>query len=119
MAVPFRVTERSTIVGRQEPPIADGSYKVLATLIAGDKTYRLTSELMVRNGNAQLRLHRFGVADSDQWYADRKVVIPLPDAELAPLDHRLKDVEFMLRAPVALDDETAGKVFGPNGPPEV
>ena len=119
MAVPFRVTERSTIVGRQEPPIADGSYKVLATLIAGDKTYRLTSELVVRNGNAQLRLHRFGVADSEQWFAERKVSIPLPNAELAPLEHPLKEVHFMLRSPVALDDETAEKIFGPDGPPQV
>ena len=119
MAIPFRATERATIIGREESKITDGTYKVLATLIAGDKTYRLTSELMVRNGNAQLRLHRFDVANSDQWFAERKVVVPLPNAEVAPLEHRLKEVEFVLRTPITLDPETVEKIFGPSGPPEV
>ena len=105
LSASLRVAERSTVIGRDEPIIAVQTHQVLATLTMGDKTYRVLGDLRTRHGSAELR------------FAERKIVVPVAHPELARLEPPLKGVEFMLRAPIALDAATAAAVFGSAGPP--
>jgi hypothetical protein len=113
---PFHSAESSRIIGR-EPRLSDGTCRVLATLECGEKTYRVVAELLVRDDVAQLRVHRFDLPDREEWFAERKLMLPVSRPELVRLEAPVKEVEFALAAPVRLDEHTMAVLFGPSGPP--
>jgi hypothetical protein len=113
----FRDLEESGSIGRERQPLANGTYKVLATLQCGEQSYRVAGELQVHGETAQLRTHRFHVPNQDEWLADRKIVLPLAYPEVAPAERPARDFDFVLCDPVALDEATAATLFGPTGPP--
>lgn len=115
--MPFRAPESSRVIGRERHTVADGTYKVLATLQSGERSYRVAGELLVLGEGAQLRMYRFHVADHGEWVAERKIILPLAYPEIAAAEQPTKDFDFVLCDPVALDEATAATMFGPLGPP--
>lgn len=119
-SLPFRVTEHSRVLrsaDRHSP--ADGTYRVLATIDNGTNSYRVFADLHVGDGTAELRLYRFEIPQQDEWFAERKVSLPVPWPELAPLEQAVNGAEFVLITPVTLDESKATALFGPSGPPVV
>jgi len=116
----FRVTEHSRVfhsAGRHSPE--DGTYRVLATIEIGTKSYRVFADLHVGDGTAELRMYRFEIPQQDEWFAERKINIPVPWPELAPLEQELNGAEFVLITPVTLDEAKAAALFGGGGQPVV
>ena len=99
------------------PETPDGTYRVLATLVAGAERYRVFADLSVNDGNAYLRLHRFDLPNGDDWLAERKMSIPVLKSDIKPLEKILGDVEYILTTPLPLDDARAAAFFGRCGPP--
>jgi hypothetical protein len=116
LTLPFRATEHLSIVGAEHRNIANSTHKVLVTLQTGGKAYRVVADLVVRGGTTELRLYRFDAPNSDEWFAERKIVIPVARPEIAPLEHPIKGIEFALSGPIVLDEATAAELFGPTGP---
>jgi hypothetical protein len=106
-------------VDQPRDAIPDGEYKVLATLVAGERSYRIFADLLVESGDAVLELHRFDHISGDEWFVERKISLPLRDPEIVPLPTKLAGASFKLAEPVRLDEVKAAVVFGPAGPPEV
>ena len=118
--LPFRVTEHSRVfhsAGRHSPE--DGTYRVLATIDTGLNSYRVFADLHVCDGMAELRLYRFEIPQQDEWFAERKVSLPVAWPELAPLEQHVNGAEFVLVTPVTLDEAKAVALFGVSGPPIV
>jgi hypothetical protein len=118
--LPFRVTEHPRVfhsAGRHSPE--NGIYRVLATIDTGENSYRVFGDLHVGDGTAELRLYRFEIPHQDEWFAERKVNLPVPWPELAPLEQELNGAEFVLITPVTLDEAKASALFGASGPPVV
>lgn len=118
--LPFRVSQHSPVVhsaGRYSPE--DGTYRVLATIDTGANSYRVFADLNVGDGTAELRLYRFEIPQQDEWFAERKISVPVPWPELAPLEQELNGAEFVLITPVTLDEAKATALFGASGPPIV
>ena len=80
----FRVpeTEQSRVMGPRSASLADGVYRVLATLVAGEKRYRVFAELLVDDGEAELRFYRFEVPTKDELFAERKIAVPVARSEV-------------------------------------
>ena len=114
----YLASEQSRVIGRERDSIPDGEYRVLATLIAGERSYRVFADLVMHSGDAELALHRFDHVTGDEWFVDRKVKLHLPHVELAPMPN-LNGASFRLSAPLRLDEVKAAVVFGPSGPPEI
>ena len=114
---PFRVIEQSRIIGSEKPSISDGVYRVLATLDSGGKLYRIFAELIVDDGKAQLRFRGFEAPTRDEWLAGQKLSVPVTQPEIAPLEQKINGADFMLCAPVRLDEREMKAVFGSNEPP--
>lgn len=114
-SIPFIPTERSPSGGKGTP--GNRKSTVLATLCVGEETYRLFADLVVTAESAYLRLHRFDLPSGDDWLAERKVNIPVAEPDIVPLETKLGSVEFVLLAPVWLDEATARAFFGRSGPP--
>ena len=118
--LPFRVTDHPRVVrspGRHSPE--NGVYRVLATIDTGVTSYRVFADLHVGEGTAELRLYRFEIPQQDEWFAERKVNLPVAWPELAPLEQELNGAEFVLITPVFLDEAKAVALFGAAGPPVV
>ena len=94
-------------------------YRVLATIDTGVTSYRVFADLHVGEGTAELRLYRFEIPQQDEWFAERKVNLPVAWPELAPLEQELNGAEFVLITPVFLDEAKAVALFGAAGPPVV
>ena len=112
----FHATQ-SRIVTSEKPVPADGTYRVLATLDYRGSSYRVFADLNVDDGAAHLRVFRFEVPQQDEWFAERKINLPVVWTDLAPLEQEVNGAEFVLRAPVRIDEDTAIALFGPSGPP--
>lgn len=106
-------------MGREHSRVADVTHRVLVTLTTGGKEYRIMGDLLIRQGTPELRLHRFDVPDANEWFAERKILLPVSDPKLVPLEHPVKGAEFLLSSSIALDEDAAAALFGPAGPPEV
>ena len=113
----YLAPERTRIVGREREQLADGDYRVLATLLYGERSYRVFADLCVENGSAELRLHRFDHVSGDEWFVERKVTLHVAQPELLPLPQKVNGTDFQLCAPLRLDETKAAVVFGPAGPP--
>ena len=96
---------------------ADGTYQVLATLVAGSRSYRIVAELEVLNGEGQLRFYRFEVPAREEWFAERKVCLPIQHPEIVPLQHRIVGAEYVLQSPVRLNQARVEEIFGGPIPP--
>ncbi len=83
----------------------------------GEETYRVFADLIVTAESAYLRLHRFDLPNGDDWFAERKINIPVAEPDIALLEQRLGEVEYSLSAPVWLDAVKAASFFGRWGPP--
>jgi hypothetical protein len=106
---------RATRVGRVS--LAEGSYRVLASLEFGASMYRVLADLIVTDQGAQLRLYRFELPGQDEWFSERKLNLTVPNPEIVPLVENIGDAEYVLREPVRLDGTDAAAVFGDAGPP--
>ena len=116
--VPFLAKERFRAIG-PENALCAGAYRVLATLIFGQKSYRVLGDLLIDDGEAQLQFYRFEVPTQDEWFAERKLSVPVARAEIAAIEHNVSGAEFVLCSPVRLDQAKAVAVFGASGPPAV
>jgi hypothetical protein len=119
-ALGFRVTEQPRVLhsaGRHSPE--NGTYRVLATIDTGENSYRVFGDLHVDDGTAELRLYRFEIPHQDEWFAERKINLPVAWPELAPLEQEVNGAEFVLVTPVTLDEAKATALFGASGPPVV
>jgi hypothetical protein len=117
--IPFRATDESRITDwdRQLTSLADGTYRVLATLDADGRVYRVFADLNVSDGSAQLRLFRFELPQADEWFAERKLTLSVARPEIRRLEQKIGDAEFVLCSPVRLDAAECEALFGPSGPP--
>ena len=116
--LPFLAGERAArVIGPGESAPEDGTYRVLASLVAGEKTYRVFGDLKVERGHAVLRFFRFEQPGQDEWFTERKVNLPVPRPEIARLEHPVADAKYVLCSPVRLDESKAESVFGGSGPP--
>jgi hypothetical protein len=113
----FRTTETSRILGADRALVSDGTYRVLATLEYRDCSYRTFGDLNIDDGTAQLRVFRFELASADEWFAQRKMNLNVVWPDFALLEHKVDGAEFVLRAPVRLNEAEAAEFFGPSGPP--
>jgi hypothetical protein len=111
------MTERPRSVGQPATPRKEGTYRVLATLIVGEESYRVFADMIVSAESNYLRFHRFDLPNGDDWMAERKISIPVIQSDIAPLEKKLGDVEFILCFPVRLDETKTKDVFGCWGPP--
>lgn len=116
-SVPFLAAERSRTIGVGKHAVADGTYRVLAMLIVGEKSYRILGDLLIDEGDAQLHFYRFDVSTHDEWFAERKLTMPVTRAEIEPVESNVRGAEFVLCSPVRLDQAKAVAVFGASGPP--
>lgn len=116
-SIPFFSAQRSRKIAGETLIIADGLYRVLATLIFGERSYRILGDLLIDAGDAQLQFYRFDVATQEDWFAERKLSIPIVRTDLAPIEHPVNGAEFVLCSPVRLDQAKAVDVFGHSGPP--
>jgi hypothetical protein len=116
-SLPFLASERSRAAGVGAAPVSDGSYKVLATLVAGAKSYRILAEMVVEDEKACLRFYRFDVPPRDEWFAERKINLPIARPEIAPLKQHVAGAEFVLCAAVCLEESEVEEIFGASGPP--
>jgi hypothetical protein len=105
------------VVRASEDAGSDSVHRVLATLNCGENSYRVVGDLLVHADATELRLFRFDVPNADEWFAERKILIPVSHPEIAPLKQNIRGVEFQLCEPLALDETTAAAVFGAAGPP--
>lgn len=116
--IPYRAGGRSQFVDTaREESISDGTYKVLATLRTGGGSYRILGDLVVDEGRAELRFYRFEVPTADDWFAERKLSVPVRRAELAPFEHQVSGADYVLFPHVHLNEDIAASVFGSSGPP--
>lgn len=115
--IPYLAHNRPPTVVEERETIGDGTYSVLATLEFEDKAYRLFADLIVKNAEAQLRMHRFNGANADEWFTEHKIQIVVSRPELAPIVN-IVGAEFILCTPVQLNETKAAIVFGPSGPPQ-
>ena len=113
----FRASEPSRVIGADRAIVVDGSYRVLATLEFGRCSYRVFADLIIDDGSADLRVMRFDVPASGEWSVERAINIPVVWPDFAPLEHPVYGADFVLRAPVRLDEAQAAIFFGPSGPP--
>jgi hypothetical protein len=114
---PLLAAERSRINGSENHAVADGVYRVLATLNSGGKRYRIFAELLVDGGDAQLRFHRFEAPARDEWFAEQKINVSVARPEIVPLEEKINGADFVLCAPVRLDENKIAAIFGSSGPP--
>lgn len=114
-SLPSLPTESVRPVGKGTP--SDRKHAVLATLCVGEETYRLFADLIVTAESAYLRLHRFDLPSGDDWLAERKINIPVAEPDIVPLETKLGSADFVLSAPIWLDEATARALFGRWGPP--
>jgi hypothetical protein len=117
--IPFLTAQRSRIIGAETHTLADGLYRVLATLIFGERSYRVLGDLLIDAGDAQLQFYRFDVSTQDEWFAERKLSVPVARTELAAIEQKVNGAEFVLCSPVRLDQAKAVAVFGNSGPPSM
>lgn len=115
--LPFLAAEPTRNMAADEPVPADGSYLVLATLVAGSRTYRVMAELEVGNGEGQLRFYRFEIPAREEWFAERKICLPISRPQLVPLAHRIIGAEYVLQSPVHLNQALVQEIFGGPVPP--
>lgn len=113
----FLVAERPRSVSEAATPRKEGTYRVLATLIVGMESYRVFADMIVSAESAYLRFHRFDLPNGDDWTAERKISVPVIQPDIAPLEKKLGDVEFILCFPVRLEEIKAKSIFGFWGPP--
>jgi hypothetical protein len=116
-ALPYLVTERPRSVSQPATPRKEGTYRVLATLIVDEESYRVFADMIVSAESAYIRFHRFDLPNADDWMAERKISVPVIQPDIAPLEKKLGDVEFILCFPVRLDEMNAKSIFGRWGPP--
>jgi hypothetical protein len=117
--MPFLTAQRSRVIGAETHTLADGLYRVLATLIFGERSYRILADLLIDEGDAQLQFYRFDVSTQDEWFAERKLSVPVARTELAAIEQKVNGAEYVLCSPVRLDHAKAVAVFGNSGPPAV
>jgi hypothetical protein len=115
--LPFLATAPGRRSSVETVSIAEGTYRVLATLEYGARTYRVLADLILTDQDARLRLYRFELPGQDEWFAERKLNLSLSNPEVVPLAENIGDAEFILQEPVHLDDTDAAAVFGETGPP--
>lgn len=116
--VPFRAGGRDHLVDTPRELVADGTYRVLATLRAGERSYRVLGDLVVDEGDAELRFYRFQVATADEWFAERKMSVSVRRAELARCEYQVSGADYVLHPHVHLSEENTAAVFGSSGLPE-
>jgi hypothetical protein len=117
LTIPFSTEGAARAIGLEPTVVQDGTYRVLASLVYGTRTYRVFGDLVARDGNAHLRCFRFELPSQDEWFAQRKISLPIATPEIVRLAHRISGAEFALCQPVHLDDAVASEFFGEAGPP--
>ncbi|MGH7956293.1 MAG: hypothetical protein ACREH8_04690 [Opitutaceae bacterium] len=115
--LPFPAADPTRGIDAEKSSVADGTYRVLATLECGARSYRVFADLIASGGNAQLRIFRFELPGQNEWFAERKINIPISRPEIAPLPHKISGAEFVLCTPVRLDEAQGAAFFGEGGLP--